>query len=758
MFALLHKVENLFFALLLLLSCYVYIFLLNSATYIDGDAGNGYWAVIAGNAKIFMDGEIPLWNNYLWGGVTNSGSLYGCFYPIFYLLYYVFWDYESSSLSYYFLPTVYFIHMTLYAIGMYFLSKKINGNSYLSFVCALLCTFCGAFLTGFHWAYISIGFSWLPLFILFYASALENFHRKETILASGIIGLIGLGSIPHGLLFSAIVMILICFCFVICNTKKTKNYLIVSLKIGSLGIGLCAVQLFQFVMNIHRSNRYIDSPNGKLDYQEFLRNTVSAVDLNSMLGGHSGWFSLSIFALLLSILSLFYFRKNSTDGLYLFGITLFLTTVMMMLGMILPSIAWHIPGLKDMREQFLWAPLLAIASGILASYAIRMVLERSYKKNSFFKDYGKLTILGIAILASFMPENNVTKVEYIPKVIIFVLIVFVFIKSKIGLNKKIIGYFLLGIYVISEMVVFSLLGGKSVQTYSDAQRKVLLVNTQASKIFEKLNVEKGERVLPWSPVSTFPSNLPSAIGYQSCFAYMNPVYKKNANVHSMDLKLRGLIQNIRFFFVSSANEKSFLDYISEVMKNNNYELSGVVDMYSGYDSETTTPIFVWENNNRNGNAWLVTNYGLYEKKESKESVFAKLSEIDLASTALINENTIDKSFVVNGQSAGHVSILSYRSNVVEYLVDTKDSALLVTSEFYYPGWYVYIDGVSSDLLEVNYAFRGVYVPSGSHVVKFVYFPMETCIGAVISLFTIFVILFIGLFGRKLKFAPIHEKC
>jgi uncharacterized membrane protein YfhO len=59
----------------------------------------------------------------------------------------------------------------------------------------------------------------------------------------------------------------------------------------------------------------------------------------------------------------------------------------------------------------------------------------------------------------------------------------------------------------------------------------------------------------------------------------------------------------------------------------------------------------------------------------------------------------------------------------------------VLSENDYPGWHVYVDGQSADLLRVNYAQRGVVVPAGSHQVSFVYRPWSVMGGFLVSLLT-----------------------
>jgi uncharacterized membrane protein YfhO len=51
-----------------------------------------------------------------------------------------------------------------------------------------------------------------------------------------------------------------------------------------------------------------------------------------------------------------------------------------------------------------------------------------------------------------------------------------------------------------------------------------------------------------------------------------------------------------------------------------------------------------------------------------------------------------------------------------------DSALLVLSDVYYPGWTVEVDGEPAEMLVVEGALRGVMLSPGHHRVEFVYSP------------------------------------
>jgi hypothetical protein len=63
---------------------------------------------------------------------------------------------------------------------------------------------------------------------------------------------------------------------------------------------------------------------------------------------------------------------------------------------------------------------------------------------------------------------------------------------------------------------------------------------------------------------------------------------------------------------------------------------------------------------------------------------------------------------------------------------TAEPRLLVVSEMDMPGWRAEVDGVPATIHRTNYLFRGVFVPEGHHVVRFVYRPRAIMVGAAVS--------------------------
>lgn len=84
-------------------------------------------------------------------------------------------------------------------------------------------------------------------------------------------------------------------------------------------------------------------------------------------------------------------------------------------------------------------------------------------------------------------------------------------------------------------------------------------------------------------------------------------------------------------------------------------------------------------------------------------------------------------------AVGTARLLSYRDDkaIVETSADGR--RLLVLTDVFYPGWHARVDGVETPIRRTDYAFRGVVVPAGRHVVEFRYEPASFRVGGLMSL-------------------------
>jgi hypothetical protein len=75
------------------------------------------------------------------------------------------------------------------------------------------------------------------------------------------------------------------------------------------------------------------------------------------------------------------------------------------------------------------------------------------------------------------------------------------------------------------------------------------------------------------------------------------------------------------------------------------------------------------------------------------------------------------------RSEAHATITRYEAHRVDIEAQTPIPGILVLADVDYPGWQVSVDGKSAQLLQVNHALRGVYLPVGVHSISFSFRPV-----------------------------------
>jgi hypothetical protein len=81
---------------------------------------------------------------------------------------------------------------------------------------------------------------------------------------------------------------------------------------------------------------------------------------------------------------------------------------------------------------------------------------------------------------------------------------------------------------------------------------------------------------------------------------------------------------------------------------------------------------------------------------------------------------------------GSAHVVSSTTNSIEVSATLQRDGFLVLSETFYPGWRADIDGRPVPIMRADGVLRAVYVPQGTHRVRFTFCPTSLMIGAVTS--------------------------
>lgn len=166
---------------------------------------------------------------------------------------------------------------------------------------------------------------------------------------------------------------------------------------------------------------------------------------------------------------------------------------------------------------------------------------------------------------------------------------------------------------------------------------------------------------------------------------------------------------------------------------------------------------IYENTRALPRAWLVSepiNLGPEDALRTiKTSRMPDGREFDPARMALVEKdlrsNTADP-----GASA---KIIRLADTVIEVQTSSTNLGFLVTSDVYYPGWEVTVDGAIAELYRTNYAFRGVQVPAGAHNVRFEFRPRTFYLGLTISALSLLALVLLIVFSRKFNEISAHAE-
>ncbi|MEZ4811073.1 MAG: YfhO family protein [Allomuricauda sp.] len=139
------------------------------------------------------------------------------------------------------------------------------------------------------------------------------------------------------------------------------------------------------------------------------------------------------------------------------------------------------------------------------------------------------------------------------------------------------------------------------------------------------------------------------------------------------------------------------------------------------------------NDKANGNAWFVER--LIPVKSANEEIMG-LKDFDSKLEAIVNTQEYPRvtklSFDLD--SLASIKVVDYRPNYIKYRSNNANDGFVVFSEMYYAsGWHAFIDGKQEPFYKVNYALRGMKVPSGEHEIEFKFEPEIIKTGSQIAL-------------------------
>lgn len=124
-----------------------------------------------------------------------------------------------------------------------------------------------------------------------------------------------------------------------------------------------------------------------------------------------------------------------------------------------------------------------------------------------------------------------------------------------------------------------------------------------------------------------------------------------------------------------------------------------------------------------GPAWFVSEIKWVEDANAEMKA---LDTLDLRNIAVIDkrfDSQTLRSIPKLTDSTARIDIESHTPNKLVYRTESKEPALAVLSEIYYPhGWKATIDGQRVDIVRANYVLRAIAIPAGEHRLELSFEP------------------------------------
>ncbi len=732
-------------------------------------------------AEMLKKGELPFWNYQMFSGYPLISNLFiGIFFPsfLFYLFFpaYIAWTFQVMLAPF------------LGCLFMYLYLRYLKLSKVSALIGSLAFGFGGFFLVWLEWNSPAITASFLPLLLLAQDKLLKG----------------GSARIKWGILFSMplalqvfagyiqIVLIsLIALGLRFVLSKPSFKQVALVLLFGVLGIGLSAVNLVPAIELFNLSQRRFESIDPAvlfLPWQNLVGFFAPDYFGNHSTGnfwGQGNYTLLSVYSGLVTlVLAVFGFLATRLNKEARFLTILLVLTLLLILPNPIASLVhrsgfWGGAAASTTRANFLinfvlaslaafgienfnaknvglairsavyiFSVVLATVIGTLVSklYLVRN-LPANFDSHSFKLYLEQINNLNIALRNLVIPIG-------LGLAIILLLVIFKYKKVTRAITVGVLAFL-----IVAELFRF----GWKFNSFSDS--KFLYPQTPVTKFLEdRVKEDSGIRINGGDVIPTdmwLPYGLESAEGYDSLYPHYVAKFISVLNTDNPLENPQGRYGLITYYD-SKLFDLTSTKYVL-ALKRDKLELpdeSGQV----GYKfrNKKFNKIFedksvaVLENTKSLPRAFLVSRLSYSKPEEALKKILEQ--DFDIGKQAVVSSADVDlnlpPSIVLPKPSYERIS-----NNHSQVQTESSQNAFLVVTDTFYPGWEAKIDGSLTKIFQTDYAFRGVFVPAGRHIVDFYYNPKSFQIGFIVSLLSFMILVMLGFYPKLIKIIthPKNEK-
>lgn len=696
-------------------------------------------------ARSFKSGEFPLWNPHLFGGLPlSSYPQVGLFYPFNWL----FWllPYGTDPFPYQGYQYLVIFHVWLAGWLTYLAMRNLKFSPFIAILTGIVYMLTPNILLYIGWGSQITAFAWYPLLVSFLARTFFNQERIHAYTSGLLLGILILAAPAQPAIMALLLTGFFIGCFLlyrlIWNRHNFFNVLIATCISGfiifMIGVAISSPSLLAIMEFAPKTIRFLGVDGDVVGKQK--------IPMHAMLTYRSTpeqfWgfilpskahtpMAFNFYGVVAFLISLFAaWRLSFKKPMVFFAVLVTAFSLTYAIGQIFPFIFYHLPFLNLIREPNKYYFYVSVMIAFLFAYGLEEIWKKPLSNKLSLGFVGLL-----AVTAGFATWQLNDQPTIYPQIISAILAGILLI----GLNQR-------KIYPAFKLMLFVLLCG--VLVYDLSLFKMNFVSREKFEIENYLTSQK--QLLALKPTNTdnyrmagvesahgwpYGFNASGYLGLYDVFGYGNPIYFPFMDYRSRNGycgKFYDLL-NTKYFVTYDRSDERLTD-CGGTNKATGYSLSLYHVNYEKLPMNDLVELDVYENTNRLGVAHLVRDVKLVP--ENKDPISFINDHVDVATQAAFvhGESFREVQSLLaqrNAQpetSTEKIALNYHHSNSVSLTVTASQSALLVSSDLYYPGWTATVNNQPSKVYEVNYIFRAVMVPAGTSTVIFSYKPAPVFTG------------------------------
>ena len=679
--------------------------------------------------QMLKTGKLPLWNPYQGCGVPDIANMQSSvFFPLNIFVYLFNWKW-----GFFFL---YFFKLYFIGIFLYLYIKEIDISQPVAIVFSVAGMYMSFNLLGLYFPFSNpIFFFPLSLWAIELISKKPKYFKGYLIFCLGFV-FAALGGHPEMLFYSVFILIiyLLIRLYQTFGLKLYKEYSSVLIKliiVFIVGIFLSSIQLLPFLEYFHLSSAYLSRATLELPIYNLpgyfllfnILPTLTRGNLGILIGYvFNTYQTVPIFTytgvsiLLLSITGIMTLIKDKI--VRAFTLISFISLCIGFKTPFLHTIILHVPGFSIGRNYYIlsfigWA-LLIIGGKTFDNFMGGNIPFKRFKIPAVVI-LGLIIILGAFFLKdaySSIPSSIQTALSYYlilsttAAVILIVLTLWI-LKIK---NKNLL-VILMGVLIYAQTALPMIFIEPAIKPEYFYPK---------NKIFSMLQKEKKQ---PFRVTALISNTLPIAYATN-----INTFYK---------------IEDIRNYDSLGVNwYNSIFPYIRQSDALNLTNVKYII-VKSGYDLSKFTNIFqpiaeyngftLYKNLSAFNRAFMVYNYAIANGDQQALDLLHAYSG-QLNHVAIVFKKDMQgMPLAATTQGTYTIAFIKYTPGYIKMTCNTSQPGLFFISDTYFPGWHARVDGKKTKIIRTDYAFQGLWLTQGTHIIELNYAPASFKYGVLLTI-------------------------